>query len=517
MRDFIYKRLLPFLILFQPVIDIITSYMTLHGMNITIGVVIKVLILFLAIIYLLFVDKEKRKFNILFLIFISIFASLNIYNNLDVIKVFTFSYFNYLFKYIYHLVILYFFIRWYKNYQINLYELRIPLIIIVFTYLLSLITNTAYLSYDVYRKGYSGWYSSANELGNILALLYPVTLYNAFHNKDGIKFDIVLVFLTSFCLMMIGTKVGLFGFYLVTVCYLILRLFFIKKLKLDKGFFIMLALLIVSICFISKMPTIYNIKLNIDEGKNNYLLSDRDKIFDELKEYFEKSSSIEKLIGKSHYAINEKMNNILIVEQDFFDILFMYGIVGLLIIIIFYAIIYVHFIRSYLYHRKRGKYSKKYLCIIVAITIELSIAFISGHSLLSPSVSTYLCLIIALSLNINIKDSIKHKKSILVCREELEKLKIDNNKYDVYVLGKNDNYNCINEYSDKKYFKARLFQNKFLAYLLTRNQKFDYCVYNGDSIFKMYYLYYTKAKMKYAISKNKMLKNKINIKKINEL
>ena len=66
MKDFIYKKLITWFILLQPIIDMITSYMVLNGNRITIGIVSKIFILLLAVIYLLFIDKNKRKINFFF-------------------------------------------------------------------------------------------------------------------------------------------------------------------------------------------------------------------------------------------------------------------------------------------------------------------------------------------------------------------------------------------------------------------------------------------------------------------
>lgn len=518
MKDFIYKKLLILLILFQPIIDIITSYMTLNGFNLTIGIIYKVFILGIATFYLLFLDKEKRKHNIIFVIMVFILSMVNIYANKNVIKLFAFGYFNYLSKYVYHLIILYFFMRWYKNYNIKLYELRIPIIIIVFSYLISLITGTAYLSYDIYREGYSGWYSSANELGNLLCLFFPISIYNAFHNKDGIKFDIVLFVLNAFCLLMIGTKVGLLGFYLIVICYLVLRLVFIKKKKLDLGFIFVLGTLIISLCFFMKLPGVYNIKFQLENGNEDYLLSNRDLYYRKIKDNYDKSPFINKVVGVTYYETTEELNSILVIEQDFFDIFFMYGLIGIVVITSFYIIIYINFIKSYLYYRKKNKYSKKYLSVIIAITIEFAVAFISGHSLLSPSVSTYLCLIIALSLNFEYNIASTRKKNIIINKSSEAYNKLDQEKYDVYVLGNDPNYACINPYFTSSWFNNRIFKNKIVAYLLTRNQKFDIVIYGGKDIFEENFLNYVDAKKKYTLNKEgRLIKESITINQINQM
>lgn len=502
MQKFIYKKLLIIVILFQPIIDIITSYMTLNNYKITVGIISKVIVLLLAVYYLIIIDKEKRKMNFLLLFLIMVFALLNIYNNLSVIKLYTFTYINYLFKYLYHLIMLLFFARWYKVYKIELYQLRIPIAIIVFSYIISLLTHSAYLSYDIYRMGYSGWYSSANELGNILVLLFPVAVYNAFHNKDGIKFDIILFLLNGVCLLFLGTKVGLLGFYCITLCYLIIRIVFIKKVKIDKGFIIVLLMVLCTTAFINKLPTVYNIKLQISEGNNNYLLSGREKYYEKIMAQYKENSMIDKLIGLSYYESNEELNEILIVEQDFFDILFMYGIIGLLIIIVAYSIIYIHFIKTYLYYKKIKTFSKKYIAVIIAISIEFSVAFISGHSLLSPSVSTYLILLIVMSLSIEYKKTNQKKKSVLIGIKGKNYLKINKNKYDVYILGNDDNYKCINRYFSKKILNNILFKNKFILYLLTRNQKYDYVLFDSDDYYEKTSLLFAKANNKYSLLKN---------------
>ena len=90
----IYNNIMPTIVLIQPIIDILTSYMSLNGYSITIGMVIKIIMLGLFILYLLFIDKNK--YNKYILLFISIFSIFNIINNIDIIKISLVTYFSYL-------------------------------------------------------------------------------------------------------------------------------------------------------------------------------------------------------------------------------------------------------------------------------------------------------------------------------------------------------------------------------------------------------------------------------------
>ena len=146
MKEFIYKKLIYYFVMLSPIIDIITSFMIKNNINLTIGIISKMLILVLAGIYLVFLDKKNRKINILVMTIVFAFSILNIMNNKEIISGYLFTYFSYLFKYIYHIIILLFFIRVLKEYPIKMCDIRIPLFITVFCYLLAYITQTDFQS-----------------------------------------------------------------------------------------------------------------------------------------------------------------------------------------------------------------------------------------------------------------------------------------------------------------------------------------------------------------------------------
>ena len=485
-----YKKIIYYFIILSPIIDIITSFMLNMGLNITVGIITKLLLLCLAVIYLLFIDDEKKWINYLIIGVLFIFSILNILNNLSVLNAYMFTYLNYLFKFIYHIIMLLFFGKLFKKNPFKLYEIRPAVLITVICYLLALITKTDFSSYASSKLGSSGWYSSANELGNILCIFFPICIYNAFENKDGNNLDKILCVLVGLCMLLIGTKVGLLGFFISIFGYLFVRIIFLKKYKLDNNFIIALIIFIIPLIFINDIPAVKNIKfVYTDSNDIMYTLeSGREDYLKEAKSHYNDSNWYSKVIGKSYIVNKLNEENILIVEKDFYDIFFMYGYVGISILIGMYIYVYVTVLRKmYYYYMNNKLLSKKIISLVITISLAILIAFISGHSLLSPSVSTYLTLICGISVNLELKTKKSNNKKILVSKNS--SIKINNNKYDVIV-------NNIDLPIKNKFFV------KVIAWLLVKNQGYDYAlIYNKDGIFQKEYLLLSHAKNKVELIK----------------
>lgn len=508
MKEFIYKKLIYYFVILSPVIDMITSFMINNNLNITIGIITKMIILFLAVIYLVFIDKEKRKMNIIVLMILFAFSILNILNNLSIIDSYLFTYFNYLFKYVYHIIVLLFFIRLLKTYPIKICDIRLPLLITSGCYIIALITNTDFSSYahSINKIGSAGWYSSANELGNLLCLFFPMAIYNAFENKDGIKFDIIICILIGICMLLLGTKVGILGYFIIILTYLVARLLFIKHYKLEKKYIIALMMLVIPLLLFNHLPAVHNIKYVYNDSNDlNYVInSGRDEFKELLIEQYNNSNKYSKIVGKTYTSNIKGEENILIAEQDFYDILNMYGYLGIIIILLLYLIIYLAIINKvFKYYKKHNSLSKKSVTILIAITLELLIAFISGHSLLSPSVSTYLTLFAAISFNLEFKNEKDNKKKVLISKTDELYKKINKNKYEVTVLNtKNEDiekYETINISKKLKTKSTKI--NKLITYLLVRNQKYDYALLNDNNDdFDNSYLIYSNTTKKLNIN-----------------
>lgn len=526
----IYNNIIPTIVLIQPIIDILTSYMSLNGYSITIGMVIKIIMLGLFILYLLFIDKNK--YNKYILLFISIFSIFNIINNIDIIKISLVTYFSYLIKYLYFIITTIYFIRWYKNgNKIDLIKLRYPLIIIEITFLLSIITNTAIPTYATWslKKGISGWYYSPNEFSSLLSLLFPISIYNAFHNPDGRRFDTVIFIVCGIILLSIGTKVGLLGFYITMLVYIIYRFLFVKKYKFNKSLVFVLLFIGTVTCFFNKLPGVYNTNINMDSynidiknikkedidnitlsGRNNYvklMLSKRDDL--NIREI---------AFGKSFFR---DKNVLLITEQDFYDIYFMYGIVGALIVIAIIIYVYKKVIKEIF-----KDISTISSILLLSSGLTFCIAFISGHTLMSPSINLYLSLILCETYFFKEK---KYENNILISSVHLDYGGIETTlinllkklyKYniDLLILKQGGvlynevpkNINLIGPYdsnfmkkivlSNNKICKIinHLLYNKYTAWLYVKNKKYDIAIsYSGYYDFIDYYVVNSISNKKY--------------------
>ena len=361
MQNKIFNKWLPIFILIQPVFDVITSFMTANGINVTVGILVKMLILLFAGIYLVFIDKYKRKYNFIYLGLIVVLCLGNVYFNLDILKTHFSEYAGYLMKYVYFTVLLFYFLKWYKNGNyIKLHELKLPFFIIALVFLLSWISNTAFDTYlpDSGKYGTSGWFFSGNEIGALLSIIFPIVLYNGLHNEKCHKWENILTIIIGIALLTLGTKVGLLGYFITIVGYIIYRLIAMIKIKLDKKFVFVLLCLIVPLIFWNKIPAVYNTSIRYEsldigseeiteeerEERINFLIySGRNGYIAKMVQMRKDISIFERLFGK-FYEREDK--TLFITEQDPFDIYFLFGMLG--IIVLFVPLLYILF--SYIYY-----------------------------------------------------------------------------------------------------------------------------------------------------------------------
>lgn len=479
MRDKIYKKLLPFIILVQPFFDMLTSVMTRSGYKFTIGMVLKVILIALFSIYLIFFDKKNLKKNLIFLTTIFIFLITNLFINYNVLLITKTVYLGYLIKYAYAVITIYFFYRWFKNgNSIKLYELRLPLAIITIIFFLALITNTSFYSYDELRGGVSGWFNSANELGALLCLFFPISIHNAFHNPERKILDFFLFIASGLMLILVGTKTGLLGFGLTILCYLIYRIVSIKTSKIDYRFIIVLVYLILPLFIWNNLPAVYNLKYKVitndmtemnKENINNIVFSGREEFLKIIKNDRKNINTWQILFGKPCLV----SDTILIVERDFIDIYYMFGIVGLAIFSSAFFILIMKILLLFIKHFNVILINRKAVFCITSMILSLAIAYISGHVLLSPSVSTYFCLIIIVlydKCNKIIEGEPEKEKRVMFISSvgghltQILQLKSLFNNY---------NYVLVTEKNDVTKSMKEKYNVSFLPYA-SRNQKLSY-------------------------------------------
>ncbi len=435
-----------FLILI-PFVDLFTSlfirYITLP---ISLGMIVKGLFIVWLFYYLLFKTKSKyKKISLIYICLLFLFSIFYFITKEDFQSVnFIFSETIYMFKYMY----LPFFYICCLNYFDDHKEVfnKLPnclmAVALVYSFLLLIpyLTGTAFASYsDKMSLGFVGWFYAANEMGIILLILYSfiykVVNFNVF-------IGIIILVLSSFTIVLIGTKVSNIGLIIISFIFLILSFFQRSKLN-KKQIFICLLVLCINIGIVvngflgDNVKNIYDYHFNggvnidkipIDEDKNDdkedLLTSDEDKnkYFNSLSDifgfntprivdvilssrsiyfvntyniYYERPV-IEKVFGigfTNRKSINNE-NIEKLVEMDFIDIFIRYGFVGFVIYMM--PILFTLFIGLKKIFDKSFYYKSTIILYMIILLLTCSVAFLAGHVFGAPSVAIYMSSIMCL-------------------------------------------------------------------------------------------------------------------------
>lgn len=335
MNKIIEKVLLIFLLI-QPFLDVIatTNYSILN-------IIVRGLFLLLIVIYLLF---NKKNIAILISTLVSglILFGINIYFNLGIVT----SISNVMKLYYLPITILFFVnIKNSIDNKIITYVLFIYLILFLSSYIFGFGYNNYKLSDG--KQGFRGIFNSINEISAIIIGLFPLAL-NYLKNKSNYIISIMLIVFTFLVALLTGTKVLMIGLFIIIIfiyiksaikvfknmstikkiisiivisiiilggIYLLTYTRFYKNMLVQQKFF--KSYNILSIDFINKV--LFNNRLTF--LKDNFL--------------FYKSQKLINII----FGIGYSNQSIKLVEIDIFDILFRFGIFGLIGFIV--PIIYI--------------------------------------------------------------------------------------------------------------------------------------------------------------------------------
>lgn len=335
MNKIIEKVLLIFLLI-QPFLDVVatTNYSILN-------IIVRGLFLLLIVIYLLF---NKKNIAILISTLVSglILFGINIYFNLGIVT----SISNVMKLYYLPITILFFVnIKNSIDNKIITYVLFIYLILFLSSYIFGFGYNNYKLSDG--KQGFRGIFNSINEISAIIIGLFPLAL-NYLKNKSNYIISIMLIVFTFLVALLTGTKVLMIGLFIIIIfiyiksaikvfknmstikkiisiivisiiilggIYLLTYTRFYKNMLVQQKFF--KSYNILSIDFINKV--LFNNRLTF--LKDNFL--------------FYKSQKLINII----FGIGYSNQSIKLVEIDIFDILFRFGIFGLISFIV--PIIYI--------------------------------------------------------------------------------------------------------------------------------------------------------------------------------
>ncbi|HGH7176720.1 TPA: O-antigen ligase family protein [Bacillus wiedmannii] len=442
--DNYFPHFLLLFIVFQPILDLLTSFSiyVLH-MSATVGIVVRFAFMLLALGYLLLHHKQQgAKKYILYLCLFGIVLAIGLVNNLMVKSPVSFGEeVKFILKSVYPIVLLFGYIIALKELKNN--ESAFHKIITYFLYatlilsisiIAAMATGTDFPSYPNSKIGSRGWFFAGNDLSSIFAIMFPIVVLYSVHKTTSFSkaYYWIPTVLAMYASIMIGTKVG-YGAIVITLGIALFFLFIeymIHRKKEGKGFIYLVNTIVAAVVLggllvltpqtpIAKNMSIhlqiYEYKKSVQEEKDrkegkviteeehkqgeltdsemkSLIYSDRDKFLKVYKQYYKEAPLSQKLFGMG-YAGNytTKMK---LVEMDFHDLFFAFGIVGFLMYLLpllYFGIkIFIRLITNF-----KKLFSVKHMLLASTLVLSLGIGFMSGHVLTAPAVSIFFVVILA--------------------------------------------------------------------------------------------------------------------------
>ncbi|MGZ7147365.1 O-antigen ligase family protein [Bacillus sp. BC08] len=442
--DNYFPHFLLLFIVFQPILDLLTSFSiyVLH-MSATVGIVVRFAFMLLALGYLLLHHKQQgAKKYILYLCLFGIVLAIGLVNNLMVKSPVSFGEeVKFILKSVYPIVLLFGYIIALKELKNNEYAFHkiityflYATLILSISIIAAMATGTDFPSYPNSKIGSRGWFFAGNDLSSIFAIMFPIVVLYSVHKTTSFSkaYYWIPTVLAMYASIMIGTKVG-YGAIVITLGIALFFLFIeymIHRKKEGKGFTYLVNTIVAAVVLggllvltpqtpIAKNMSIhlqiYEYKKSVQEEKDrkegkvvteeehkegeltdsemkSLIYSDRDKFLKVYKQYYKEAPLSQKLFGMG-YAGNytTKMK---LVEMDFHDLFFAFGIVGFLMYLLpllYFGIkIFIRLITNF-----KKLFSVKHMLLASTLVLSLGIGFMSGHVLTAPAVSIFFVVILA--------------------------------------------------------------------------------------------------------------------------
>jgi len=389
-------------ILLQPMIDLITGIgIHLFHMNITIGMIIRLLFLLLTMYITVFVYKKKKVlfFYITLFIYLVLYI-LGVYIFKDGIGIF--RELQGIFKVFYFPTILLSFYMIKEDIKISKMTLFTSLFLYLICILIPIILNMGYQSYQITKVGTAGFYNSANEISGIISILTPI-IFIIFKQKKYLILKLLFAVLYFVVILTIGTKTPLLSLLItmiLTFIWIIVKSIREKKYKILIYSLIIIGIGVSSLIIIVPKTNFYrNIKTHLDYLEvdhindimkdekliDHFIFSQRLTFLRNKQKLYNKASIYEKLIGIGYLNKGRKTK---LVEMDYFDIYYSHGLIGF----IFFFGTYLYILIKVLKEKQKLTYDRYML--LTSLLLILFLSFFTGHIIISPAVSIFVISII---------------------------------------------------------------------------------------------------------------------------
>jgi len=458
------ENLLSFFIIMCPILDIASFLFRKNfDTNYSISTFVRPIIPILIFVYIFFKQKNQNKLKTIGICIVyAIYglAHLYIYNNLKVKCSFgtVLHEAQYIVNYSFMILNLFIFGMVFNN--DNSHKLRKAVLISTAIYIisiyLSIITKTSSTTY-IEGIGYKGWFESGNSISAILILstMIIMSFIMKLDNKIIKAFVFTILILVGIYLMtLIGTRVGLIGFVLAILCFVIAQIFekVVVKSKIQKrNFIILLSILILLITVVcvagsvtmkrrKHLQNMENTIIDESTGEVSNLTGDltnyRNQIinnnmedgvmteaqkqsvvdlYNVAKKYnisntntrmqqliyhcmlIKNQKNIILIIFGNGYLIN---TNELVWEMELPAFLLNFGIIGFLLYIVPFIVLVIKALKILV--KKFKKLDTEFIMLFLAVLLSFALSTLSGYTFFNSS-----SMIIIITANILLKNKIK--------------------------------------------------------------------------------------------------------------
>ena len=411
------SKIISIFILIQPVLDLITG-ICLHvfSLNLTIGIIIRMLFLLFIMYATTFIYKKKLSLiYYLIVAFYSIIYLINIGTNSHL-----FGQVQGLLRVFYFPLLLVSFYDLKDEIKISTATLFTTLTLYLIFIFIPMTLNLGFKSYEITKSGTLGYYNSANEISGIISILTPI-VFMIFNSKGKSILKVIYILLYLVVILTIGTKTPLLSLLItigMTFIYIMIKSYKDKKYKRILSSFIIIAIGIISLIILIPKTNFYkNIKVHLDFLKvedvtdiidngnliDHFIFSQRVTFLTDRKSIYDNATFQEKLFGIGYYYNGKKDKQ---VEMDYFDIYLNHGIIGFIIFFSVYLYILVQTTKI------KRKLNFNLYMLNVSMLLILFLSLFTGHIITAPAVSLIVVVIIMMLQN-------RRKKELLFSINDL--------------------------------------------------------------------------------------------------
>ena len=488
-----FNCLLVIFLLLQPILDLITG-LGLHiwEVNITFGIIIRILFLLFLLYSVLFIYKKKESYPFL--------GILLFYGLLYILSMILFKNGSGFFSEIRGLCRVFYFpilliLLYSIKEEINISKMT--LMVILITYLVGILVpnclNLGFKSYEITKVGTLGFFNSANEISGVISILTPIMVLILVSIKKIIP-AMIIIGMYLVVILTIGTKTPLIS---LGITFFFAYLWFISKEIKKKSYkkiitsFLALIIAITGIVIVLPKTNFYkNIKTHLDYLKvdnvtevfqnkeliDHFIFSQRLTFLENRQRDYYQANTYQKLFGIGYLKGTKEAK---MIEMDYFDIYYSHGIIGFII----YFGIYGYFF--YLIMKKRKKVDFSMYMIYVSILLSIILSFITGHIITAPAVSILVVIILLMLVK-------KEKKRLLFTAYSLNLggietalinlvNRIDLDKYDVEIILEKKEGIFLDKVKKEitiKEFKVYNNKNKIIRKIRNLSQRIIYTIVN---------------------------------------